>query len=107
MQNWPESFLHRMKQELGDEFHAFVNSLNTPAPVSIRVNPFKKNYTVDSLEKVPWSVQGYYLNERPAFIFDPAFHAGMYYVQEASSMFLEAVYTQVFSNSAPAFVLDA
>jgi NOL1/NOP2/fmu family ribosome biogenesis protein len=40
---------------------------------------------------VPWSGQGYYLDERPSFTFDPLFHAGYYYVQEASSMFIEHV----------------
>ena len=40
---------------------------------------------------VPWSQYGYYLDQRPSFTFDPLFHAGCYYVQEASSMFLEEV----------------
>jgi 16S rRNA C967 or C1407 C5-methylase (RsmB/RsmF family)/NOL1/NOP2/fmu family ribosome biogenesis protein len=39
--------------------------------------------------KVPWSPDGYYLSKRPSFTLDPVFHAGAYYVQEASSMFLE------------------
>lgn len=38
---------------------------------------------------IPWSNEGLYLNERPAFIFDPLWHAGCYYVQEASSMFVD------------------
>ncbi|MGE4414958.1 MAG: hypothetical protein AB7D08_06485, partial [Bacteroidales bacterium] len=32
---------------------------------------------------------GYYLNHRPDFTEDPTLHAGAYYVQEASSMFLQ------------------
>jgi len=40
---------------------------------------------------VPWASNAYYLKERPSFTFDPLFHAGCYYVQEASSMFLEQV----------------
>ena len=35
-----------------------------------------------------------YLNERLTFTFDPLFHAGCYYVQEASSMFVEQVLRQ-------------
>ena len=43
------------------------------------------------LEKVAWCPDAYYLNERPAFTFDPLFHAGVYYVQEASSMYLATI----------------
>lgn len=38
-----------------------------------------------------WSPAGRYLTERPSFTLDPAFHAGAYYVQEASSQFLAHV----------------
>ena len=38
-------------------------------------------------EQIPWTNSGYYLSQRPSFTFDPLFHAGCYYVQEASSMF--------------------
>ena len=37
---------------------------------------------------VPWCPEGYYLEGRPQFTFDPLFHAGCYYVQEAASMFV-------------------
>ena len=43
---------------------------------------------------VPWSSIGHYLSRRPEFIIDPAFHAGAYYVQEASSMFVEQALRQ-------------
>ena len=36
---------------------------------------------------VPWCPDAYYLEQRPFFTFDPFFHCGLYYVQEASSMF--------------------
>lgn len=55
---------------------------------------------------VPWSSAGYYLNERPSFTFDPLFHAGCYYVQEASSMFLEQAFKQTVDTSANIKVLD-
>ncbi len=42
-------------------------------------------------ERVPWSRQGYYLPVRPQFTFDPAFHAGAYYVQEAGSQFIDRI----------------
>ncbi len=56
--------------------------------------------------KVPWSSHGYYLNERPSFTMDPFFHAGLYYVQEASSMFLEEVIKQTVDLSKPLRILD-
>lgn len=70
---------------------------------SVRLNPAKKygmglagltdtwrwslGRPVTSLP-VPWWPQGYSLQPRPAFALDPLWHAGAYYVQEASSMFL-------------------
>ncbi|MEJ7627206.1 MAG: RNA methyltransferase [Ferruginibacter sp.] len=76
---------------------------------SIRINPAK--YSELSImnagfEKVPWSTHGYYLNERPSFTSDPAFHAGAYYVQEASSMFLEEAVKQTTDLARPLRVLD-
>ena len=55
---------------------------------------------------VPWSSQGYYLPSRPSFTFDPLFHAGTYYVQEASSMFLEQAIKQTMDTNQPLRVLD-
>ena len=45
-----------------------------------------------SNERVPWCETGYYLSSRPSFTLDPLFHAGTYYVQEASSMFIEQAF---------------
>jgi 16S rRNA C967 or C1407 C5-methylase (RsmB/RsmF family)/NOL1/NOP2/fmu family ribosome biogenesis protein len=55
---------------------------------------------------VPWSRLGYYLPQRPSFTFDPLFHAGCYYVQEASSMFLEQAFVQLADVAGPLKVLD-
>ena len=52
-------------------------------------------------EAVPWTQYGYYLYQRPSFTFDPLFHAGCYYVQEASSMFMEQVLKQTVDLSQP------
>ncbi|MES1217214.1 MAG: Fmu (Sun) domain protein, partial [Bacteroidota bacterium] len=57
-------------------------------------------------EKIPWTEYGYYLKERPSFTFDPLFHSGSYYVQEASSMFLEQALKQTVDLSKPLKVLD-
>jgi 16S rRNA C967 or C1407 C5-methylase (RsmB/RsmF family)/NOL1/NOP2/fmu family ribosome biogenesis protein len=55
---------------------------------------------------VPWSSLGYYLETRPAFVFDPLFHAGAYYVQEASGMFLEQALRQTSDLTKPLRILD-
>lgn len=57
-------------------------------------------------QPVPWSQFGYYLSQRPSFTFDPLFHAGCYYVQEASSMFLEQALKQLVDLSQPLKILD-
>ncbi len=81
--------------------------------VSVRVNPAKitsneqVTFADASIEEnVPWTAYGYYLSQRPSFTLDPAFHAGAYYVQEASSMFLEQVLRQTIDLSQPIKVLD-
>ena len=77
--------------------------------ISIIINPAKKfnpDEHFNSVEKVPWSTNGYYLKERPSFTVDPLFHAGAYYVQEASSMFLEEVVKQTCDLTKPLRVLD-
>ena len=57
-------------------------------------------------KRVPWSQDGYYLAQRPSFTFDPLFHAGCYYVQEASSMFVEQALKQTVDLSRPLKILD-
>lgn len=84
------------------------------APTSIRLNPLKPVKTESAtslfenaqLTPVPWAEAGYYLSRRPSFTFDPLFHAGCYYVQEASSMFLEQALKQHADLSQPLKVLD-
>src|SRR5690606_38973735 len=49
---------------------------------------------------------GFYLKERPVFTLDPFFHAGCYYVQEASSMFLSYAISQLSLADKPLKALD-
>lgn len=91
----PFAFIDRTRNLLKEEFPAFEKALQEEAPVSIRLNPLKiKSGLSRQGEQVPWCKNGYYLQNRPAFTFDPRFHAGAYYVQEASSMFLDHVIRQ-------------
>ena len=73
---------------------------------SFRINPRKPFRSIDGLTKVPWCQYGYYLSERPSYVADPLWHAGAYYVQEASSMFLEQAILQHADFNEPKFVLD-
>lgn len=99
----PLDFITRTRTLLGEEFNQLEAALQADVPVSIRINR-SKGTIAPSTERVQWSDTGYYLPERLSFTFDPLFHAGAYYVQEASSMFLEqAIRTYV---SGPVKCLD-
>jgi 16S rRNA C967 or C1407 C5-methylase (RsmB/RsmF family)/NOL1/NOP2/fmu family ribosome biogenesis protein len=99
-----------MQQLLGPEFPAFEAALQAPPPVSIRLNAAKPPADPGLLpaldSPVPWCPDGFYLPERPVFTLDPLFHAGAYYVQEASSMFLDEALRQTVDFSRRLRVLD-
>ena len=101
----PAGFEKMMAALLKNEISPFLQSLHASPPTSIRIHPGKYDDT-NSLEKVPWARWGRYLRERPVFTLDPAFHAGGYYVQEASSMFLEQVLLSAIDIRNPIKVLD-
>lgn len=90
------------------EFESLIYALEQPSPTSIRLNPFSSLFgqiTIPlSCGNVPWCKEGFYLQHRPPFTFDPFFHTGTYYVQEASSMFTAHVLRNVVSQ--PMKMLD-
>ena len=116
--NLPASFIDYTRALLGnEEYEKLAVALQQEPPVSIRLNEklgaLSQNAGAahssffihhSSLNKVPWASGGYYLDERLTFTFDPLFHAGCYYVQEASSMFVEQVLRKYVS--APVMMLD-
>lgn len=75
---------------------------------AIRFHPLKQQWTSHerSGEKIPWCPLGLYLPERPSFTSDPSFHAGAYYVQDASSMFLWQILQQLVPDAEGKKVLD-
>ncbi len=92
----PADFIVQAREVMGEElFGRYLKSFEEQVPVSIRLNPKKCScYGVAhhaAYEPVRWCDEGFYLPARPNFTFDPLFHAGVYYVQEASSMFLSHV----------------
>lgn len=93
---------------MGQELYSRLEKgLGEEPPVSIRLNPFKCTERAEIAGKaggVPWCRLGAYLQSRPNFTFDPLLHAGMYYVQEASSMFLCHAVQQLVTT--PVTMLD-
>ncbi len=92
----PNDFILQMKDIIGDEnSRRLCDALAEKATVSIRLNRAKTSdipFDTDTVGKpVAWCNDGFYLKERPLFTLDPLLHAGAYYVQEASSMFLSHV----------------
>ena len=101
----PVEFIESMHQQLGHEATQLIRALETEPVTSIRLNTKLDVLTFDcDTDEVPWHVDGYYLSERPQFTLDPLFHAGCYYVQEASSMFLQQALEQYVDTSS--IVLD-
>lgn len=111
----PADFTTYTRELFGDKrWQQYLDAFNSPTPVSIRINPFKRcdlsHLPIGA--PVPWCRDAFYLTERPDFTLDPLLHAGAYYVQEAASMFLDRVIAQhcpdsFFVNNAAALDLCA
>ncbi len=105
--NLPVALLDSIKHIKGFDEAGFVAVHNNAEQIaSIRLNPAKKSEIANPKSKIPWALQGYYLKTRPSFTLDPLFHAGAYYVQEASSMFLQQALQQTTDLSRPVKILD-
>lgn len=123
--NLPPELLASLEGVAGFDKEAFIAVHKEPhPPVSIRINSTKpinggllssggaerseahSSFITHYSSPVPWCATGYYLSQRPSFTFDPLFHAGCYYVQEASSMFLEQAFKQLLDLAQPLKVLD-
>lgn len=94
----PEIFVRRMMKMLDNEFEQFEQSLDNKTVTTIRINPvkFKEQPTLTPVEHC---ATGYFVPNRPVFTIDPFIHAGVYYVQESSSMFLEQAVKQTVTKS--------
>lgn len=92
----PVKFVERMVRELGPaEAEALCQALGSEPSTSVRLNPYKMQSDKWGGESIEWSEYGYKLSSRPSFTLDTAFHAGAYYVQEASSQFAGYILSQV------------
>ena len=82
------NFRKYLEEAIGHE-NALVafSAFEQAASVSIRMNPFKPSAGMEG-RSVLWNEHGRLLEQRPVFTLDPLFHAGAYYVQDSSSMFV-------------------
>jgi 16S rRNA C967 or C1407 C5-methylase (RsmB/RsmF family) len=107
----PEDFIRETRLLMGeDRFNRFMGAFDEEAPVSIRLNPRAQGdcpRCALAEGEVPWCPEGYYLSGRPQFTFDPLFHAGCYYVQEAASMFITHVLRTLFTLHSSLFTLHS
>jgi 16S rRNA C967 or C1407 C5-methylase (RsmB/RsmF family) len=95
---FPEEFISIIRNQLGSEYIDFLEAHKEVPSKSIRLNEFKRIPVNPEWVPVPWCKTGYVLQEKPEFLKDPFFHAGAYYVQEASSMFLDHVVRHIRSD---------
>lgn len=109
MKPLPADFLERLKRDRPNDYSVFVESIDREVVSSIQINP-KKSQSPDwtSIEngEVPWWMSGRFLSQRPKFSQDPLFHAGAYYSQESSSMFVGWLAKHVLAGKTNVRVLD-
>jgi 16S rRNA (cytosine1407-C5)-methyltransferase len=115
---YPVKFVNSLKTHFGEERACrLLSALNSEPSLSVRTNPVKitaeelaNHFSVNFDGVVPWCAEGLYLKSRPSFTLDPLFHAGYYYVQEASSMYtgvlLERAMTQLLAGRSGLRILD-
>lgn len=106
MKPLPKELLKDLKGVKGFDEAALVAAHQQPVITSVRLNPYKPAEVFTNTEHVPWCGDGRYLQERPSFTLDPYFHAGTYYVQEASSMFLHHMMRSLLPERDGLRVLD-
>ena len=84
----PVEFLKRMEKLLGEEYPAFLESLERPRAVALRFNPLKGRQPSLPfvMQSVPWEPMGYYYDPEARPGLHPLHEAGVYYLQEASAM---------------------
>ncbi len=110
-QTLPAEFIEMLRGYGDDYAGPLLQGLSEPPQVSVRANILKGASPLPGADIVPWCQQGFYLPERPVFAADPAWHQGLYYVQDASSMIygeaVNRIVDRFFSKDIPLRYLDA
>lgn len=102
----PKEFLKLLESYATPALQGLGDALCGDADVSVRANVGKGYVPAPGFEPVRWNRNGIYLPFRPKFTFDPQWHQGAYYVQDASSMFISAVIRQMCGDR-PIRLLEA
>lgn len=103
----PSKLVEALKHHFNIDTDPFTQAHESREQItSVRINPAKTSAQFEGLPSVPWCKEGYYLQERPVFTLDPLFHAGTYYVQEASSMFIAHIIKALKLHTDPIMALD-
>lgn len=110
----PDAFVQYLNEAAGaGKASVAISSIGSAVQASLRVNPAKLNAPSDAgypCVPVPWSACGAVLEGRPLFTLDPCFHAGAYYVQDTSSMFVGHFFSKALAASGkedtPLAILD-
>lgn len=109
----PSELTAKLAQAYPEHASRIVEALETPPSVSLRLNPARTLSPRPFAEledgTIPWlptQLEGYWLSERPTFALDPLWHAGAYYVQDASAMTLATIWEQLGWHKTPKLALD-
>lgn len=99
----PEEFIKETECLDGIDMEAFLTAMEESPAVSIKLNRRKTSNPVitgySRMEQVMWCRNGYYLEERPKFTLNPLLHAGVFYVQDASSMIYETIVVSLMERN--------
>ena len=103
----PQTFCEKMRALLGAEYEEFLEALDRPRAVGLRLNPLKlgqetvpapgsadplslpalrAQLSAFNLSPVPWESAGYYYDPQTRPGLHPFHDAGVYYLQEPSAM---------------------
>ncbi|MDX9811622.1 MAG: rRNA cytosine-C5-methyltransferase [Bacteroidales bacterium] len=102
----PGRFIERIREQPYLNAGSLIEALEKPSVACIRTNPLKWDHIPADSTRVPWCLTGWCLDARPSYTLDPLFHAGCYYPQESSSMFLEEVFRQLLNGRKGLRILD-
>jgi len=94
MHELPIKFVERIHRQFPGEADTFLAAFENQVSASVLLNPYKYRPNDTVGKPLPWHPLGLELPARPRFAADPLWHAGVYYSQESSSMFLGHVLLQ-------------
>ena len=99
-------FVKTLKHLSAQEQRALLEALHEDPVISLHLHPIKSKHLNIGDDRVPWYSAGRYLDQRPIFTLDPAFQAGAYYVQEASSMLVAHILQEWMKDHRVEVALD-